>query len=100
LSLLAAAAQTPQPSDRERADAAAKRTTDRLRSLQRESDALAAQERTRLFDLRKLEVDRQISVEHLARIERDRVETQKKLDAAEQRSAELAGGGLRPGTLD
>jgi septal ring factor EnvC (AmiA/AmiB activator) len=90
VSLLAAPAQTPQPSDRERADAAAKRTADRLRSLQREADALAAQERTLLVDLRKLEVDRQISVEQLARIERDRVETQKKLDTAEQRSAELA----------
>jgi murein hydrolase activator len=87
---LSAAAQTPLPTDRERADAAAKRTAARLRSLQREADALAAQERTLLVELRKLEVDRQISIEQLGRIERDRLVTQKKLDAAEQRSADLA----------
>src|SRR5687768_16240148 len=65
-------AQAPLPQDRDRAAAAAKRTEDRLRALQREADALAAQERTVLVDLRKLEVERQISVEQLARIERDR----------------------------
>jgi murein hydrolase activator len=83
------ATQTP-PSDRDRADAAAKRTADRLRTLQREADALAVQARTLLVDLRKLEVDRQISAEQLARIERDRLDTQKKLEDAERRSAELA----------
>jgi murein hydrolase activator len=83
-------AQTPVPSERERADAAAKRTADRLRALQRESDALAAQERTLLADLRKLEVDRQIAIENLARIERDLAATSKKLDDAEARAAELA----------
>ena len=85
-----AAAQTPAPSDRDRVDAAAKRTADRLRSLQRESDALAAQERTLLADLRKLEVDRQIAIENLGRIERDLVATEKKLDEAEVRAATLA----------
>ena len=83
-------AQTPVPSERERADSAAKRTADRLRALQRESDALAAQERTLLADLRKLEVDRQIAIENLARIERDLAATSKKLDDAEARAAELA----------
>ncbi|MGH9371120.1 MAG: murein hydrolase activator EnvC family protein [Vicinamibacterales bacterium] len=84
-------AQTPPPrTDRERADAAAKRTADRLRALQREADALAAQERTLLVDLRKLEVDRQISVEQLTRIDREREETQQKLTDAEARAAELA----------
>src|SRR5687767_11345428 len=82
--------QSPQSPDRERADAAARRTADRLRSLQREADALAAQERTLLVELRKLEVDRQISVEQLTRIERDRAATQKKLDDAEARAAALA----------
>jgi septal ring factor EnvC (AmiA/AmiB activator) len=83
-------AQTPGPSDRDRAAAAAKRTEDRLRGLQREADALAAQERTVLIDLRKLELERQISVEQLARIERDRTEVQHKLDEAENRAAILA----------
>jgi murein hydrolase activator len=83
-------AQTPGPSDRDRAAAAAKRTEDRLRGLQREADALAAQERTVLVDLRKLELERQISVEQLARIERDRMDVQHKLDEAENRAAALA----------
>ena len=83
-------AQTPVPQDRDRAAAAAKRTEDRLRALQREADALAAQERTVLMELRKLEVDRQISVEQLGRIERDRADVQKTLEAAEARAAALA----------
>ena len=81
-------AQTP--SDRERTDAAAKRTADRLRALQREADALAAQERTLLVDLRRLEVQRQIAVEHLAGVGRDLAATQKKIEAAEARAALLA----------
>ncbi len=83
-------AQTPGSSDRDRAAAAAKRTEDRLRGLQREADALAAQERTVLVDLRKLELERQISIEQLARIERDRMEVQHKLDEAENQAATLA----------
>jgi septal ring factor EnvC (AmiA/AmiB activator) len=90
LSLAAIVAQTPAQTDRERADAAARRTAERLRTLQREADSLAAQERTLLVDLRKLEVDRQIAVENLGRIERDLKATQGKLDAAEARAAELA----------
>jgi septal ring factor EnvC (AmiA/AmiB activator) len=83
-------AQTPGSSDRDRAAAAAKRTEDRLRGLQGEADALAAQERTVLIDLRKLELERQISIEQLARIERDRMDVQLKLDEAETRAATLA----------
>jgi septal ring factor EnvC (AmiA/AmiB activator) len=83
-------AQTPGSSDRDRAAAAAKRTEDRLRGLHREADALAAQERTVLIDLRKLELERQISVEQLARIESDRMDVQHKLDEAESRAATLA----------
>src|SRR5687768_14014098 len=62
---IAILAQAPAPSERTRLDAAARRTTERLRTLQREADALAAQERTLLVELRKLEVDRQIAVETL-----------------------------------
>jgi murein hydrolase activator len=82
-------AQAPT-ADRDRAAAAAKRTEDRLRGLQREADGLAAQERTVLVELRKLEVERQISVEELNRIERERTEVQRKLDVAESRAAALA----------
>ena len=76
--------------DRDRAAAAARRTADRLRALQREADSLAAQERTLLVELRKLEVDRQIAMEQLGRIERDRPTFRQKLDAAEARAAALA----------
>lgn len=82
-------AQAPR-SDRERAGDAAKRTADRLRALQREADALVTQARTLLGELRKLELDRQISVEQLARLEAERVETEKQLQAAEARAARLA----------
>lgn len=82
-------AQAPT-AERDRAAAAAKRTEDRLRALRREADALAAQERTVLVELRKLEVERQISVEQLNRVERERSEVQRKLDAAESRAAVLA----------
>jgi murein hydrolase activator len=82
--------QAPSPQDRDRAAAAAKRTADRLQALQREADALAVQERTLLAELRKLEIERQISIEQLARIELYRTETQKKLDDAEARAAALA----------
>jgi murein hydrolase activator len=78
------------PSERDRAAAAARRTEERLRSLQREADALAAQERSLLADLRKLELDRQISIEQLSKVERDRSEVQKKLDEAETKAAALA----------
>ena len=85
-----AAQQAPAPSDREHLDAAAKRTAERLRALQREADALAAQERTLLVELRKLELDRQIAVETLGRIERDLAGTEKRLAEAETRAAALA----------
>jgi septal ring factor EnvC (AmiA/AmiB activator) len=86
---LPAAAQTPA-ADRQRAEAAARRTADRLNALRREADALTAQERTLLVELRKLEVDRQIRVVELARIDRERADTEARLHAAEARAAELA----------
>lgn len=89
--LLAAPAQTQTPpSDRDRADAAARRTAQRLSALQKEADSLAVQERTLLVELRKLEVDRQIRVAELARIERERADTEARLRAAEARAADLA----------
>ena len=56
----------------------------------KEADALAAQERTLLADLRKLELERQISVEQLAKVERERADVQRQLDAAEAKAAALA----------
>jgi septal ring factor EnvC (AmiA/AmiB activator) len=60
-----------QPADRARTEALAQRATDRLQTLHREADRLAAEERTLLGDLRKLEVERQIKGEELRRIVAD-----------------------------
>ena len=65
--------------DRSRAEAAAKRANERIRALQQEADALASQEQTLLVELRKLEVERQLKVEQLAKIDRDLQDTQRKL---------------------
>jgi septal ring factor EnvC (AmiA/AmiB activator) len=46
-------------------DALARRVNDRIRSLQGEADRLAAQARTLLGDLRKLEIQRDIAVEQI-----------------------------------
>jgi septal ring factor EnvC (AmiA/AmiB activator) len=54
-----------QSSDRARTEALAKRAGERLVALQREADRLAADERSLLNDLRKLEVDRQIKAEQV-----------------------------------
>jgi septal ring factor EnvC (AmiA/AmiB activator) len=56
-----------------------KRAADRLAALQKESEALAHQEQTLLVELRKLELDRQIKSEQLARIERDAGDVQARL---------------------
>ncbi len=85
-----ASGQPPLPPEADRAGAAAKRSADRLRTLEREADALAAQQRTLVVELRALEVDRQIGVEQLARIERERLDLQTQLEAAEERAAGLA----------
>src|SRR5262245_54817758 len=59
------AAQTPE---RARTEALSRRAAERLQALQREADRLAADERTLLGDLRKLELDREIKAEELRRI--------------------------------
>ena len=56
------AAQTP---DRARAEAEARRVTDRIRVLETEADRLAGQARTLLGDLRKLEVERELQQERV-----------------------------------
>ena len=65
--------------DRSRAEAAAKRANERIRALQQEADALVTQEQTLLVELRKLEVERQLKVEQLAKIDRDLQDTERKL---------------------
>ncbi len=82
-------AQAPPQQDRTRAEAATQRVTDRLRALQAEADALAAQEQSLLVELRKLEVARQIKVEELTRIDGQMQETQRKLADTTKRAAAL-----------
>jgi septal ring factor EnvC (AmiA/AmiB activator) len=84
------AGPTPAPQERDRAAAAAKRAEERLQTLRKEAEALAAQQRTLLADLRRLELERQISVEQLAKVERESKDVQRQLDTAEAKAAVLA----------
>ena len=77
------------PTDQSAPDAASKRAADRIRALQRESDALASQERTLLVELRKLEVDRELKTEELANAERELRQTREKVAATSARAAAL-----------
>jgi murein hydrolase activator len=82
-------AQTPAPADRAQTEALARRAAERLAALQREAEALARQERTLLIELRKLEIDREIRIEQLAKIERDVNDVQGRLSAATTRAQAL-----------
>src|SRR5579871_6511633 len=85
LCLLSAA----QPTERARAEALARRATERLQALQREADKLTADERTLLNDLRKLEVDREIKAEELRQIAADGAKVAAELMANEERTRGL-----------
>ena len=85
---VAPGAQGPPP-DRPRAETTAQRAAERIRALQRESDALATQEKTLLVELRALEVERQLKTEQLASAERDLKETERRLTATVARAAAL-----------
>ena len=78
-----------QPADRARTEALAQRATDRLQALQKEADRLAADERTLLGDLRKLEVDRQIKAEELRQLAADSAQISGELAANRQRMHDL-----------
>ncbi|MGB7217582.1 MAG: peptidoglycan DD-metalloendopeptidase family protein [Vicinamibacterales bacterium] len=94
IALTAVCASLPlaaQQADRGRTQALVGRATDRMRALEREADRLAAEERTLLGDLRKLELDRQIATEELrrlesedAQVESDRAATTARIEALEQ----------------
>ena len=86
---LAVALAQAQTTNRDKAAAASQRAADRIRALQREAEALATQESALLVQLRKLEVERQLKTEELAQIERDRLDTQRRLDDASARAASL-----------
>jgi murein hydrolase activator len=80
--LVGVAAQAP---DRARTEALAKRASERLVALQREADRLASDERTLLNDLRKLDIDRQLKAEELARADADVARIQTDIESTTQR---------------
>ena len=67
----------------------AERAAQRIRQLQREAEALVAQESQLLVELRKLELERQIKVEELGTIERQQKETSHQLEDASERAHAL-----------
>lgn len=87
LSLLTALAA--QPGGQSPAPDPATRAAERIRALQREADELLARERTLLEELRKLEVERQLKVEEVAKFDREAAETERKLAATARRHAAL-----------
>ena len=78
-----------QQPDRARTEALARRATERLQSLQREAERLAAEERSLLNDVKKLEIERQIRAEELKRVDTDAARVQAELDATGARAAAL-----------
>jgi septal ring factor EnvC (AmiA/AmiB activator) len=83
LSAMQPAAPQPQRGD------PSQRAAERIRALQREADALATEESALLVQLRRFEVERQLRIEELGQIERDRASTQQTLVATEARAATL-----------
>jgi len=76
----AAFAASAQPPDRARTEALARRATERLQALQREADRLAAEERSLLNDVKKLEIERQIRAEEVKRLDADATKLRAELD--------------------
>ena len=85
VTLAASQAAPPQTPSRD----ASQRAAERIRTLQREADALARQESTLLVQLRRFEVERQLRSEELGRIERDRAAAEQALAAAGRRVGNL-----------
>ena len=80
----APAGQQPPPAQRAWVEEMARRATDRVRTLQREADELAAHELTVLAELRRLEVERQQKAEDLNRITREARAVTRELDDMQQ----------------
>jgi len=67
----------------------AERAAERIKQLQRQTEALIAEESQLLVELRKLELERQIKVEEVTAIERQRGETARQLEDAQARTDAL-----------
>jgi len=75
--------------DRARTESLSRRATDRLQALQREADRLAADERTLLGDMRKLEIQRQLKAEEIKQIDANVTAVRAELDATSERITAL-----------
>jgi septal ring factor EnvC (AmiA/AmiB activator) len=71
LALALSVSLSAQSTDRLRTESQARRAGERLLALQREAETLAAQERSLLIDLRRLEVERDLKTEELKQITAD-----------------------------
>jgi murein hydrolase activator len=89
LIVVTTAVLSAQPSDRERAEALARRAADRMLALQREADSLANEEHTLLGDLRKLEIEREIKSAELKQADAAVARAQSEFDAATVRMTTL-----------
>jgi septal ring factor EnvC (AmiA/AmiB activator) len=74
-----AVAGSARQDDRARTEALAARAGERMQALHREADQLAAQARTLLGDLRKLELERQIKIEELRQLDTDAAQVEREL---------------------
>jgi septal ring factor EnvC (AmiA/AmiB activator) len=81
-------AQAPL-TDKAAADAAARRVAERIRALQAEADQLAAQARTVVGDLRKLEIERDLASERAKNADAQVAAAQSELEAVNTRLAAL-----------
>ncbi len=88
LSATLAAQQVPQ-ADRRHTEALSQRAATRMQALQQEADRLAAEERTLLGELRKLEVERQLRSEELAQITARAEATTRQLASTNEQVARL-----------
>lgn len=86
---LATAGLLAQPVSPEEARAMAARAAERIRTLQREADDLAAKARTLFSDLRRLELDRALAQERVAAADAELSAVTLERDAAAERVARL-----------
>lgn len=71
-----------QTSERQRAEALARRAAQRIRALHAEAERLATRERTILTELRQLEIDRQVRAEEVAKLDGELLAIEAELKAA------------------
>jgi murein hydrolase activator len=87
--LVACCGLSAQQADRSDTDALSRRAAERLRTLHDEADRLAAQEKTLLGELRKLEVDRQIKSEELRQAQSEALKVATELATLDRQIATL-----------